>query len=228
MWDEETGEELVGANILLVGTTRGGTTDIDGKFSLHGVSVGTYDVRFTYVGYAARIVRGVQVTQAGPVALEITLTPEQFETEEVVVTAERLLSTESAILANRQKAMSIGDGLSAEQIKKAPDATSGDALKRVTGLTIVDNKFVYVRGVTDRYNGTMLNGVPVTSTDTDVDRKSFAFDMIPANLLENTIVVKTATPDLPGDFSGGMVQVNTLDFPHGASCGWGFQAHTIP
>ena len=213
VWDEKTGEELVGANILLVGTTRGGTTDLDGKFSIHGVPVGTYDVRFTYVGYAARVVRGLQVTPTEPVALQISLKPEQFEADEVVVTAERLLSTEAAILANRKKAMSIGDGLSAEQIKKAPDATSGDVLKRVTGLTIVDNKFVYVRGVTDRYNGTMLNGVPVTSTDTDVDRKSFAFDMIPANLLENTVVVKTATPDLPGDFSGGMVQVNTLDFP---------------
>jgi hypothetical protein len=213
VWDEETGEELVGANILLVGTTRGGTTDISGTFSLRGIPVGSYDLRVTFVGYATKIVRGIQVTGAEPVSLNITLKAEQFEAEEVTVTAERLLSTESAILANRQKAMSIGDGLSAEQIKKAPDATSGDALKRVTGLTIVDNKFVYVRGVTDRYNGTMLNGVSVTSTDTDVDRKSFAFDMIPANLLENTVVVKTATPDLPGDFSGGMVQINTLDFP---------------
>ena len=213
VWDEETGEELVGANILLVGTSRGGTTDISGNFNLRGIPLGTYDLRVTFVGYATKIVRGVQVTGTEPVSLQILLKTEQFESEEVVVTAERLMSTESAILANRQKAMSIGDGLSAEQIKKAPDATSGDALKRVTGLTIVDNKFVYVRGVTDRYNGTMLNGVSVTSTDTDVDRKSFAFDMIPANLLENTVVVKTATPDLPGDFSGGMVQINTLDFP---------------
>jgi hypothetical protein len=213
VFDESNGEELVGANILLVGSTRGGTTDISGGFSLRAVPFGTYDLRVTFVGYATKIVRGIQITTAAPVSLQITLKAEQYEAEEVVVTAERVLSTEAAILATRKKAMSIGDGLSAEQIKRTPDATSSDALKRVTGLTIVDNKFVYVRGVTDRYNGTMLNGVSVTSTDTDVDRKSFAFDMIPANLLENTVVVKTATPDLPGDFSGGMVQVNTLDFP---------------
>ncbi len=213
VWDESTGEELVGANILIVGSTRGGTTDISGGFSLRAIPFGTYDLRVTFVGYATKIVKGIQVAATSPVALQITLKAEQFEAEEVVVTAERVLSSEAAILSTRKKAMSIGDGLSAEQIKRTPDATSGDALKRVTGLTIVDNKFVYVRGVTDRYNGTMLNGVPVTSTDTDVDRKSFAFDMIPANLLENTVVVKTATPDLPGDFSGGMVQVNTLDFP---------------
>ena len=83
----------------------------------------------------------------------------------------------------------------------------------MTGLSVVDNKYVFVRGVTDRYNGTALNGVNVTSTDTDMDRKSFSFDLVPANLLANTIVVKTATPDLPGDFSGGYVKVNTLEFP---------------
>ena len=213
VWDEVTGEELVGANILLVGTSRGGNTDLNGQFSVRGIPVGTYDVRITYVGYATKLVRGLKIVAGDQQPLQITLRSEQVEAEEVVITAERLLSTESAVLSNRRKAVSIGDGLSAEQIKKAPDATSGDALKRVTGLTVVDNKFVFVRGVTDRYNGTMLNGVPVTSTDTDVDRKSFSFDMIPANLLENTVVVKTATPDMPGDFSGGMVQMNTIDFP---------------
>ena len=74
----------------------------------------------------------------------------------------------------------------------SPDATSGDALKRVTGLSVVDNKYIFVRGVTDRYNETALNGLTVTSTDTDVDKKSFSFDLIPASLLSNTVVVKTA------------------------------------
>lgn len=214
VWDETTGEELVGANVLLMGTSRGASTDIAGTFSIRNVPFGTYDLRITFVGYRATTVRGVVVSAPLPLALQIPLRAEQVQTEEVVVTAERVLSTEAAILADRKKAIAIGDALSAEQIRRTPDATSGDALRRVTGLTIVDNKFVYVRGVTDRYNGTMLNGVPVTSTDTDVDRKSFAFDMIPANLLENTVVVKTATPDLPGDFTGGMVQVNTIDFPN--------------
>ena len=213
VWDDVTGEELVGANVLILGSSRGATTDITGRFAIREVPIGLHDVRFSFVGYTPKTVRGVQVAADASPSLEITLTSAQVETEELVITAERLQSTESAILANRKKAVAIGDGLSGEQIQRTPDATSGDALKRVTGLTIVDNKFVFVRGVTDRYNGTMLNGVSVTSTDTDVDRKSFAFDMIPANLLENTVVVKTATPDMPGDFTGGMVQVNTLDFP---------------
>ena len=135
--------------------------------------------------------------------------------EDIYVTAERVRNTNAAILTERQRSAVIGDGISAEQIRLSPDGTSSDALRRVTGLSIVNNKFVFIRGVTDRYNATTLNGIGVTSTDTDVDKKSFSFDLIPASLISNTIVAKTATPDLPGDFSGGLVQVSTLDFPSG-------------
>jgi hypothetical protein len=211
--DSRTGEELVGANVLLVGTSLGASTDIDGKFTVRNVPPGTYSVRFSYVGYTAQVVSGVEVKAGDNLKLDLNLTSEDFQQDEVVVTAERILSTEASVLADRRKSATIGDAISAEQIRKAPDATSGDALKRVTGLTVVDDKFVYVRGVTDRYNGTALNGVSVSSTNTEVDRKSFSFDLVPSSLLENTVVVKTATPDLPGDFSGGFVQVNTLDFP---------------
>ncbi len=211
--DNKSGEELVGANVLLVGTNLGGSTDIDGKFTIRNVPPGTYSVRFSYVGYTAQVVSAVEVIAGDNLKLDINLTSEDFQQDEVVVTAERVLSTEASVLADRKKSATIGDAISAEQIRKAPDATSGDALKRVTGLTVVDDKFVYVRGVTDRYNGTALNGVSVSSTNTEVDRKSFSFDLVPSSLLENTVVVKTATPDLPGDFSGGFVQVNTLDFP---------------
>ena len=212
--DQESGEELVGVNVILVGTTKGGNTDIDGRFSIKNLEADTVNVRISYVGYASQIVTGVVIKEGEGTKLDLSIRQEAYTAEEVTVTAERILSSEAAILSQRRKAATIGDGISAEQVKRTPDATSGDALKRVTGLAIVDNKFVFIRGVTDRYNGTMLNGVSVSSTDTDVDKKSFAFDMIPANLIENTVVAKTATPDLPGDFTGGLVQINTLDFPN--------------
>jgi hypothetical protein len=211
--DKDTGEELVGVNVLLVGTATGATTDIEGKYTVRSIQPGTYSVRFSYVGYAPSTVTGVNVKPGDPLRLDMALQSSTVTAEEVVVTAERQLSTESALIAARKKSATIGDGISAEQVKRSPDATAGDALKRVTGLNVVDNKFVFVRGVTDRYNGTMLNGVSVTTTDTDVDKRSFSFDIVPANLLENTTVVKSATPDLPGDFTGGVVQLNTLDFP---------------
>ncbi len=211
--DATSGEELVGVNVIIVGTSLGTTTNLDGRYDLKNVPEIPFDVRFSFVGYAPKTVTQVRVKPGETLKLDINLTSEAVTTEEVTVTAERQLNTESAVLAQRKKSATIGDVVSIEQVKKSPDVTSGDALKRVTGVTIADNKFVFVRGVTDRYNAATLNGVSVTSTDTDTDKKSFAFDLIPANLLENMTVTKTATPDLPGDFTGGLVQLNTLDFP---------------
>jgi hypothetical protein len=211
--DAVTGDELVGVNIVIVGTSTGATTDLDGRYTLKNPPSEPFDLRFSYVGYASSTVTGVKASSGATVKLDVSLKPTEIEGEEVVVTAERQLNTESSLLAVRKKAATIGDAVSMEQVKRSPDATSGDALRRITGVTVMDNKFVFVRGVTDRYNSATLNGVSVTSTDTDVDKKSFAFDLIPANLLENMTVTKTATPDLPGDFTGGLVQLNTLDFP---------------
>ena len=211
--DAKTGEPLVGASILLVGSTMGSSTDIDGKFSIRAVQPGTISLRFSYVGYGSKTLKDITVTAGEHRKVDATLVEDVFSTDEVVISADREISTESALLAARKAESTIGDGFSAEQVKLSPAATTSDALKRVTGVTIVNDKFIYVRGVTDRYNSTQLNGVTVTSTDTDVDKKSFAFDLIPANMVDNTIVTKTATPDLPGDFTGGLVRMNTLDFP---------------
>jgi hypothetical protein len=209
--DEENGDELVGANVLIAGTTRGASTDLDGRYAIQNVEPGKYDLRISYVGYEATVVTGVQVRAGETVEINVNLRSSTYTADEVVVTAERVLSSEAAVLADRKKSATIVDGMSAEQMKRTPDATSADALKRVTGLSVVDNKFVFIRGVTDRYNETMLDGAPVTSTE--AGKKGFSFDLLPSNLLENSVVVKSATPDLPGNFTGGLVQLNTLDFP---------------
>jgi outer membrane receptor protein involved in Fe transport len=217
--DSKTGEALIGAGIKVVGTNLGTSTDLDGKFSIGNVPAGTYSLRVLYTGYTQKMVTGIIVLSDGATPIPITLEPEAqdqgdaIRMEDVYVTAERVTNTNAAILTERLRSAVIGDGISAEQIRLSPDGTSSDALKRVTGLSIVDDKFVFVRGVTDRYNSTTLNGVSVTGTDTDADKKSFSFDLVPAALISNTVVAKTATPDLPGDFSGGLVQVNTLDLP---------------
>ena len=214
--DESSGSALIGANILLVGTTYGSTTDLDGKFTISEIPTGTYDIRISLMGYNTKVITGITVQANETAHIKASLAAiesQAYTIEDIRVTAERVLSTSAAILADRKKAATIGDAISTEQISKSPDATSGDALKRVTGLSVVDNKYVYIRGVTDRYNSTTLNGISVTSTDVEVDRKSFSFDLIPASLISNTVVVKTATPDLQGDFSGGLVKVNTQDFP---------------
>ncbi len=210
--DEKSGEDLIGTNVFIVNTKLGASTDIEGKFQIKKVPKGIYDIRISFLGYKTKLISGVAVKSEEQTLLNVSIGEDQgIQQQEVVISASVIKSGEGAILAERKKASSIGDGISSEQIKKAPDATSGDALKRVTGVTLVDNKYVFVRGVTDRYNQTTLNGASVTSTS--VDKKSFSFDMLPSNLIENMNVAKTASPDLPGDFTGGLVQLNTLDFP---------------
>jgi outer membrane receptor protein involved in Fe transport len=209
--DRETGEAVVGVNIIVEGTTRGTATDIEGKYLITNLSPGVYTLLFSALSYAKMKITDIRVSEGSHHTIDVALTPEAVQVEEVVVEAKAYLSYESALLARRKQAAMISDGVSAEQMKRTPDATSGDALKRLTGISIVDNKFVFVRGVTDRYNQAMLNGTTLASLD--AEKKSFSFDMVPANLLENTVVIKSATPDLPGDFTGGLVQMNTLDFP---------------
>lgn len=216
--DDASGDPVSGAGVLLVGTTFGSNTDLDGKFEIAGVPLGTYAVKVTSVGYEVRTVLDVAVEAGKGERLRVRLVPlagdiGSYVIEDLYVTADRIMSTQAAVISERMKSITVGDAISAEQISKSPDGTSGDVLKRVTGLSVVDGKFVFVRGITDRYNLTQLDGVPVSATDTDVDRRSFSYDVLPAGLLASTVVVKTAMPDLPGDFSGGVVQLTTRDIP---------------
>ncbi|MBN2564712.1 MAG: carboxypeptidase regulatory-like domain-containing protein, partial [Candidatus Eisenbacteria bacterium] len=214
---EEGGERLSGANVLLLGTTMGATADLDGEYRIDGVPAGTYDVRASFEGYDSKIISDVIIESGNSTKLNIRLKrrgeAESFTIDDLVVTADRVTSTEVALITERMKSITIGDAISAERISKSPDGSGSDVLKRVTGLSVVDDKFVFVRGVTDRYSNTWLDGVPVSSTDTDVDRRSFTYDILPASLLASAVIVKTATPDLPGDLTGGLVRLNTRDIP---------------
>lgn len=209
--DSATGETLVGANVLLIDTPLGAASDIDGNYVVKNVPEGTYNLRFTYIGYTTKVVNNVVVEAGKTVKLDLIMKAELIQGQEVIVEAKAILSSENALLNQQRKASTIGDALAAEQIKRTPDATTGDALRRVTGVTVVDNKFVYVRGTSERYNNTLLNGAQLSSTEPD--KKAYAFDTLPSNLLENIIISKSFTPDLPGNFSGGLVQINTIEFP---------------
>lgn len=223
--DADSGEPLIGVDAVLVGLGRKGTTDLEGKVSFTGLAAGSYRLRLTYLGYNTRLLPDIPVPADGDKHIEVALESFQaYAADDMVVSASRILSTESALLASRKAAGVVGDAISAAQISRTPDGTSGDALKRVPGLTVRGGKYVFVRGVTDRYNVTEINGVSMTGTNIDQDRKSFNFDMVPSSLLANVSVIKTATPDMPGDFSGGLVRINTLEFPDQATTAVGFGA----
>ena len=215
---EDGGDRLSGTNVLLLGTTIGATTNLDGEYRIEGIPPGTYEVRASFEGYDSKILSGVVIKEGESTKLNTRLVKRvgaaaSFTIDDLIVTADRVMSTEVALITERMNSITIGDAISAERISKSPDSSGSDVLKRVTGLQVVDSKFVYVRGMTDRYSVTWLDGVPVSSTDTDVDRRSFTYDILPSSLLASAVVVKSASPDLPGDFSGGLIRLNTRDIP---------------
>lgn len=213
--DKETGDLLRGATVQVVGTQKGAMTDMKGSFKIKDLSPNTYSIKISYIGYSDKNIADVSIVNANVSLGDLVLEPEATMSEEVVVTAERILDNQAALLAMRKNAIQLSDAISAEEIKKTPDSDAGQALKRVSGITLVNDKFVYVRGVSERYSNTTLNGSSLATTEPD--KKAFAFDMFPSEFLENANVAKSFTPDLPGNFAGGLVQLNTIDFPQGFS-----------
>ncbi|MBN1299812.1 MAG: TonB-dependent receptor [Melioribacteraceae bacterium] len=209
--DEEFGDALIGANILLEGTAIGAATDIEGKYLIENVPEGKYNIIFSSIGFARQIVTDVVVTAGGLVKIDIAMKTESFETDDVVITAKAAVDSEAGLLINRQKASSISDAISAEAISRSASSDAAAAMTKVTGASVVGGKYVYIRGLGDRYSSTQLNGAELPSADPD--KKSFQLDLFPSSLLDNITTIKTFTPDKPGTFTGGLVDVTMKNFP---------------
>ena len=207
-----TGDALRGATVLLEGTKRGAITDPKGNFLIKNLSPGTYTLVVRYVGYESKRISSITVEPGKTTRISVVLDRDrQLVSRDVVVEARRTTETQAAMLALRKNSAAVSDGVSIEEIKKLPDADAGQALRRVTSVTLAGDKFLIVRGASDRYNNAMLNGVVLTSTEPD--RKAFTYDLLPSEMLESATITKTFTPDLPGNFTGGLVQLNTVEFP---------------
>ncbi len=209
--DTETGEAMIGVSVMLEGTQQGAATDLDGNFAIRNVVPNSYTLIANYIGYAKLTITDVIVKEGQVTTLNLKMSTEAIQTKEVVIEARRIDNTEAAILQIQRRSSSVSNGISAEQIKKSPDSDAADAVKRVTGISVLGDKYVYVRGMGERYNNTRLNGSSLASPEPL--KRVVPFDIIPANLLNNIVVSKTFTPDMPGDFAGGSVQLTTKDFP---------------
>jgi len=225
--DKKTGEELIGVTVIIEGTTFGAATDFEGKFIIGNLQPGTYNLIASYVSYSKKTIQGIVVKANEVTPLTIALDAATKELAEVVITGTLKKENSSALLIQQKKSISISDGISADMIKKTPDATTGDVMKRVSGTSIQDNKFAVIRGLNDRYNTAYINGAPLPSTESD--RKAFSFDIIPSNMLDNMVITKSGSADLPGDFAGGMITINTKDIPEKSffSVGFSLGSHSI-
>jgi TonB-dependent receptor len=213
IFDKASGETLIGA-ILEIRKDEmrvaGTATDIDGNYRVE-VDAGTFDVAINYLSYAQLTIAGVAITAKETTSLDISLEAESQSLEEVVVKAESIRSTVVALIALQRNASGIQDGISSQQIRRTGGSNAADAIRQMPAAVIQDGRFIVIRGLGDRYSISQLNGVTLPSTDPY--RNSSSLDLIPNQIIENIISVKTFTPDLPGNFSGGLVNINTKSIP---------------
>lgn len=210
--DRQTGDPLVGAIVFLQGTQIGATCDIEGRFQLFAVPVGTYVLASSMIGYQDASILGVAVQDSEVAQLVIALVPQALAIDdEVVVEAKALRNTGAALLKERQKAPAVSDAISAEEIARAGSGNAAEAMAHVTGASVMEGKYVYIRGLGDRYSSVQLNGSSLPNADPD--KHSVPMDMFPTALLDHIVTTKSFTPDQPGDFTGGAVNIGTKAFP---------------
>ena len=219
--DGEFNEPMAFANVLIKNTTKGTTSDFDGKYSID-VEAGNYSLVFSYIGYQTIEISDVVVKSNDEVIVDVTLYTNSLET--VVITTTVRKNTESAILELQKKSITLLDGLSAQSIKSSGASNIASAVKNIPGVSIQGGKYVYVRGLGDRYTKSILNGVDIPGLDPD--RNTIQMDIFPTNILDNIIVVKSAAAEYPADFTGGVIDIVTKDFPTKAnytiSTGFGY------
>lgn len=211
--DAKFKDALIGASVVIEGTTVGAIADVEGNFRIENVKPGKYTIVASYVSYKSETIRDVVVKAHQESVLRIELSDADLQLQNVVVVAQRKLGTETAIINTVRKSLPVVSGISTQQIGKTQDSDAAEVLRRIPGLTIVDDRFVVVRGLAQRYNNVWLNEATTPSSETD--SRAFSFDVLPSSLIDNMMVYKSPSAELPADFSGGFVQVMTKNIPDG-------------
>ena len=209
--DSTTGEALIGATVQIEGTAKAAATDIDGLFTFSGLDENAnYTLTIKYISYKTKKIDGVRA-EAQPQVLEIKLTPDEQTLKEVTVTCVARKNTEIAVIQMTKSSPVIVSNVSAQEITKTQDTNAGEVIRRVPGVSLIDDKFVMVRGLSQRYNNVWINGGAVPSSE--ADSRAFSFDLIPSSQIDNMQIVKTPSPEYPADYTGGFITITTKDIP---------------
>lgn len=205
--DAKTSETIIGANVYIQGTQVGSATDIEGKFIIANVKPGTYNLVVSFITYKSHVIPDVVVESGKITEVQVAMQEDATELKEVVVTGTREINNDFALVNAIKESKLVVSGISSEQITKLPDRDAAQIAQRIPGLTIRDNRFVMVRGVPERYNQVLINNAIAPSTETE--KRSFSFDLIPSGAIDQLLVYKSGSAELPGDFAGGVIQAIT-------------------
>jgi hypothetical protein len=211
--DASSGSGISDAYIQVVGTERGAKSGVDGRFVVVQAPAGTVTLHVRRIGYAAKTVTGIQLNADQSIEQNISMASAVVQLQTTVVTAAMERGSVNAALDRQRTATGVVNSVTSEQIAKSPDRDAAQAVQRVSGVTVSDGRYVFVRGLGERYTNTTLNGAALPSPEPE--RKVVPLDMFPAALLQAVTTSKTFTPDQPGDFTGAQVNIETREFPTG-------------
>jgi len=204
--DADNGEKIIGCHVIVQGTTLGAVSGIDGDFTIKNIPNGTHTVVFSYISYEKRSEK-VTINNDAETQIQVSLKSASIQMKNVEVVGIRRTNTELAVITASRLSNSIANGISSQQISRSQDKDASEVIRRIPGVTIREGKFVVVRGLTERYNSVWLNNASTPSSESDV--RAFSFDVIPSGQIDNILIYKTPTPELPADFAGAMVNIKT-------------------
>ena len=207
--DKKTKETIVGASAVLQGTSIGASSDLNGVYNITGIQPGKYTLVVSFISYKKQVIENVVVSKGKSSTFNIELEEDIATISGVTIVAKKTTDSEIAIMNSIKSSDLVVSGISSQQIAKSQDRDASEVIKRVPGITIIDNRFVIVRGLSERYNVVWLNNALAPSSEADI--KAFSFDVIPSGMIDRMMIYKTPAPELPGDFAGGTVQIFTKD-----------------
>jgi outer membrane receptor protein involved in Fe transport len=225
--DSSTSEPLAGATVLIRGTANGTAADADGYYSLKGLSDGKYTLEFRFLSY--RTVEMECSTEEEVTRLDVSMEADGIRLTEVSVRARRRNDTETGLLTAVKTLPQITSGISSAQISRSPDRTASEVVRRIPGVTVIDERFIIVRGLAQRYNNAWINGLAAPSTETD--SRAFPLDLVPGSQIDHLLIYKSPSPEIPGDFAGGFVKIASKGVPDenrieaGYTTGFNTQTH---
>jgi outer membrane receptor for ferrienterochelin and colicin len=227
VYSTKTMEPVVGASILVKGASRSAMTGVDGRFLIENLDKDTYTLEVRCLSY--KPVEAEYRLKSEATLLRIGMDDEEQQLDEVVVTGAVRRNTETAMIATIRAQPQVASGMSSAQIAKSPDRVAAEVMRRIPGVTIIDDRLIIVRGLSQRYNNAWINGLPAPSTETD--SRAFPFDLVPSSQIDHLIVYKSPSPEAPADFSGGFVKIASKSAPDEnlveASYTTGINAHTV-
>lgn len=209
---DDKNNPIIGAYVQVLTTSLKTVTDVEGRFSFQAKVGNKLSIQIAALSYATKTISDIEVQKDNPEDIIVTLSANVSNLKEINITTTVKRESINSLIAFQKNTNAVAQVISAEAIRRSPDKNTSEVLKRIPGTSIQEGKYLVVRGLADRYNQAMLNGVLLSSTEPD--RKTFSFDLFPSNVVDNIIISNTFIPENPGEWAGGLVQVNTKDIPN--------------